>query len=130
MFNARQLMIFYFYGTCNQKATIIQFQKLKEKAKTEEPKMDIQDLIDFVAEYKDTDNYRWFFWESWLDIDMHRAEGENSFIDAMNALTISEDTSVASSRYSIWNCHFMISFSCSAFVSCTHPSSDSLFSRI
>ena len=34
MFNARQLMIFYFYGTCNQKATIIQFQKLKEKAKT------------------------------------------------------------------------------------------------
>ena len=33
MFNARQLMIFYFYGTCNQKATIIQFQKLKEKAK-------------------------------------------------------------------------------------------------
>ena len=51
MFNARQLMIFYFYGTCNQKATIIQFQKLKEKAKTEEPKKDIQDLIDFVAEY-------------------------------------------------------------------------------
>ena len=45
MFNARQLMIFYFYGTCNQKATIIQFQKLKEKAKTEEPKKDIQDLI-------------------------------------------------------------------------------------
>ena len=40
MFNARQLMIFYFYGTCNQKATIIQFQKLKEKAKTEEPKKD------------------------------------------------------------------------------------------
>ena len=76
MFNARQLMIFYFYGTCNQKATIIQFQKLKEKAKTEEPKKDIQDLIDFVAEYKDPDNYRWFFWESWLDIDMHRAEGE------------------------------------------------------
>lgn len=72
MFNARQLMIFYFYGTCNQKATIIQFQKLKEKAKTEEPKKDIQDLIDFVAEYKDPDNYRWFFWESWLDIDMHR----------------------------------------------------------
>ena len=35
MFNARQLMIFYFYGTCNQKATIIHFQKLKEKAKTE-----------------------------------------------------------------------------------------------
>ena len=68
MFNARQLMIFYFYGTCNQKATIIQFQKLKEKAKTEEP-----------------DNYRWFFWESWLDIDMHRAEGENSFIDAMKS---------------------------------------------
>ena len=65
MFNARQLMIFYFYGTCNQKATIIQFQKLKEKAKT--------------------DNYRWFFWESWLDIDMHRAEGENSFIDAMKS---------------------------------------------
>ena len=65
MFNARQLMIFYFYGTCNQKATIIQFQKLKEKAKTEEPKKDIQDLIDFVAEYKDPDNYRWFFWESW-----------------------------------------------------------------
>ena len=60
MFNARQLMIFYFYGTCNQKATIIQFQKLKEKAKTEEPKKDIQDLIDFVAEYKDPDNYRWF----------------------------------------------------------------------
>ncbi len=55
MFNARQLMIFYFYGTCNQKATIIQFQKLKEKAKTEEPKKDIQDLIDFVAEYKDPD---------------------------------------------------------------------------
>lgn len=27
-------MIFYFYGTCNQKATIIQFQKLKEKAKS------------------------------------------------------------------------------------------------
>ena len=46
MFNARQLMIFYFYGTCNQKATIIQFQKLKEKAKTEEPKKDIQDLTD------------------------------------------------------------------------------------
>lgn len=70
---------------CNQKATIIQFQKLKEKAKTEEPKKDIQDLIDFVAEYKDPDNYRWFFWESWLDIDMHRAEGENSFIDAMKS---------------------------------------------
>ena len=95
MFNARQLMIFYFYGTCNQKATIIQFQKLKEKAKTEEPKKDIQEfeegspdalaLIDFVAEYKDPDNYRWFFWESWLDIDMHRAEGENSFIDAMKS---------------------------------------------
>lgn len=85
MFNARQLMIFYFYGTCNQKATIIQFQKLKEKAKTEEPKKDIQDLIDFVAEYKDPDNYRWFFRESWLDIDMHRAEGENSFIDAMKS---------------------------------------------
>ena len=46
---------------------------------------DIQDLIDFVAEYKDPDNYRWFFWESWLDIDMHRAEGENSFIDAMKS---------------------------------------------
>ena len=24
-------------------------------------------------------------WESWLDIDMHRAEGENSFIDAMKS---------------------------------------------
>lgn len=23
--------------------------------------------------------------ESWLDIDMHRAEGENSFIDAMKS---------------------------------------------
>ena len=85
MFNARQLMIFYFYGTCNQKATIIQFQKLKEKAKTEETKNDIQDLIDFVAEYEDPDNYRWFFWESWLDIDMHRTEDENSFIDAMKS---------------------------------------------
>ena len=40
MFNARQLMIFYFYGTCNQKATIIQFQKLKEKAKTDQAEND------------------------------------------------------------------------------------------
>ena len=64
---------------------MLQKNMLKEKAKTEEPKKDIQDLIDFVAEYKDPDNYRWFFWESWLDIDMHRAEGENSFIDAMKS---------------------------------------------
>ena len=57
----------------------------ERESKTEEPKKDIQDLIDFVAEYKDPDNYRWFFWESWLDIDMHRAEGESSFIDAMKS---------------------------------------------
>ena len=59
MFNARQLMIFYFYGTCNQKATIIQFQKLKESKNRRAEGHSGSDR--FCCRIQRSDNYRVVF---------------------------------------------------------------------